>query len=557
MVHRRFERLRLALSATPARLAWLALLCAFIQAVPAHLALDNEIGHETLITVHDNRIEISYSIFLNDVAAVTEAAEIDGDGDGRITQTESTAYFAAVGEMLRQGLTLQINGQPAPLRPVGEVALSQPFKKTYRLVADQPAVGAAGASLTFTDNNYPDTPGKKEIEIAAGPVIDITYCSLWADWAEIKRIIREYDLWPDSIGRDERTVTLRYGPGSGRKDPDPAAMPAVPGGTDADAEPGDEGIPIGSPGLYGAGGEAAGQRRSVQPGDPAPMGERLKKFISPQNLSPALIAMALVIALMLGMAHALTPGHGKTIVASYQIGSRGTVLDAVYLGVIVTLTHTASVYILGLIFYLAADRVPKNYNEWLMAISGLMVMGMGLWIFNLRRGGGHGHSHGHDQEHDHDHAHNHEHAHAHEHVRKHGHDHSHEARRGVSRWSLTTLGISGGLVPCPDAIIVLIFALVLNRFLWGLIIITAFSLGMAAVLIGVGVAMVLTKGAMERLTAGEGSRAGWWARQHRLHAAGGRLLAILPAASALIVALLGAGIVLKALLQAGIIRIYL
>lgn len=255
---------------------------------------------------------------------------------------------------------------------------------------------------------------------------------------------------------------------------------------------------------------------------------------------------ALLTAFLLGAAHALTPGHGKTIVAAYLVGSRGSVMDAVLLGAVVTLTHTASVYLLGLIFYFAADRLPRHYNEWLTGISGLLVMGMGIWIFRMR-GGGHGHGHGSGHEHGHEHGHGHPH--------EHGYDYDNDNEQGgrVSRWSLTSLGISGGLVPCPDAILVLILALYLKRLVWGLVVIVAFSLGMAAVLIGIGVTMVLTKNAMERM-----ARGGGFADRHpRLSGAGARLLSRLPAVSALVVAILGAGIVLSALIQAGVVRIYL
>jgi len=214
--------------------------------------------------------------------------------------------------------------------------------------------------------------------------------------------------------------------------------------------------------------------------------------------NPLVLATALGLAFFLGAAHALTPGHGKTIVAAYLVGSRGRISDAVYLGSVVTITHTASVFVLGLITLYASQQVSLDrIYPVLSLLSGGMVMGIGLWLLWQRLRGGHGHHHHHHPHtHDHeDHHHPHTHSHDHDHDHDHGHDHDHDSGKG----GLLSLGISGGLVPCPEALVVLMLSISLRQVALGLTLLVAFSLGLAAILIAIGCVMVLAGPAVERL----------------------------------------------------------
>ena len=320
-------------------------------------------------------------------------------------------------------------------------------------------------------------------------------------------------------------------------------------------------------------------------------GDRIKELIN-QPLTLQLAIAALVISFVLGGLHALTPGHGKAIVAAYLVGSKGRVIDAVFLGLVVTFTHTFSVIALGVIMLLAQEFAPEDIVPWLSLFSGVLIVGIGAWLLttNMKQyysRGAHSHSHGHghthhphDHDHSHGHAHDHDHDHSHEHDddHEHGHDHSHEhdddhehghdhdrshehdddhehdhshddhahahshggrthshapsERTGF--WGLLSLGISGGIVPCVDALIGLLFAISLNKLVWGLIILCAFSLGLAAVLVAIGILMVLAKPVIERFT-GEGI---WLQR--------------LPMISAAVVILLGAVLVFKAFNTVGV-----
>ena len=295
-------------------------------------------------------------------------------------------------------------------------------------------------------------------------------------------------------------------------------------------------------------------------------GDRIKELIN-QPLTLQLAIAALVISFVLGGLHALTPGHGKAIVAAYLVGSKGRVIDAVFLGLVVTFTHTFSVIALGVIMLVAQEFAPEDIVPWLSLFSGILIVGIGAWLLtkNMKQyysGGAqsHGHSHDHDRDdhshdhdhdhdddhsHDHDHDHDDDHSHDHDHDHDddhdHGHSHSHGGRthshvppERTGFWGLLSLGISGGIVPCVDALIGLLFAISLNKLVWGLIILSAFSLGLAAVLVAIGILMVMAKPLIGRFT-GEGI---WLQR--------------LPIFSAAVVILLGAILVFKAINSVGI-----
>ena len=318
-------------------------------------------------------------------------------------------------------------------------------------------------------------------------------------------------------------------------------------------------------------------------------GDRIKELIN-QPLTLQLAIVALVVSFVLGGLHALTPGHGKAIVAAYLVGSKGRVIDAVFLGLVVTFTHTFSVIALGVVMLVAQGFAPDDIVPWLSLFSGVLIVGIGAWLLarNMKQyysggaqsqahghqhphdhshepGHSHDHDHGHDGEHGHDHDHphaddhdhGHDHSHDDDHDHDHSHDHSHDDDHGHSHdqglthshggrthshavpsertgfWGLLSLGISGGIVPCVDALIGLLFAISLGKLVWGLIILCAFSLGLAAVLVAIGILMVLAKPVIQRFT-GEGI---WLQR--------------LPMISAAVVILLGALLVFKAFITVG------
>jgi len=236
--------------------------------------------------------------------------------------------------------------------------------------------------------------------------------------------------------------------------------------------------------------------------------EPLTRLLHQQALTPWMITAAIGIAFALGAAHALTPGHGKTIVAAYLVGSRGTLKHAAFLGGMVTLTHTITVFLLGLAtLFLFQYVVPQKVTQVLGAISGLSIVAIGGWMLYKRlRGAGHTHSHSHDHHHDHDH-HHHDHDHPHDHTHAHTHDHAQEHTHShgpgghththmpdeISWSGLAALGASGGLVPCESALVLLLTAIALRRVGLGLVLLVSFSVGLALVLMAIGVLVIYAK----------------------------------------------------------------
>ncbi|MGK5680111.1 nickel/cobalt transporter [Actinoplanes sp. URMC 104] len=269
----------------------------------------------------------------------------------------------------------------------------------------------------------------------------------------------------------------------------------------------------------------------------APTG-RLAGLLGSSSLSMTLVLFALAMALLLGALHALTPGHAKTLMAAYLVGSGGTTRNALALGAVVTFTHTASVIVIGLIALFASRfLIPGVLVPALEIISGVLVLAIGVRLIRRRRRAGVAHRvHVHDRdpvvvgaEHSHPHD---DHSHVHEHG---GRPHTHALPAGgITPRSLIAMGISGGLVPCPEALGVMVVAVGVNRTVFGLGLILSFSLGLAAVLMGVGVMLVRSRALISRF---EG--------------AAQRCTKILPAISALVVTALGAGLLVKGL-QAGL-----
>ncbi len=201
-------------------------------------------------------------------------------------------------------------------------------------------------------------------------------------------------------------------------------------------------------------------------------------------------------AVALGALHAFEPGHGKTLIASYMIGTKGRILDGILLGLIVTFTHTFSVLVLGIVAKVLAHSYSETeLHNWLGLFSSILILGVGIWMLRQRVKGVGGHRHirlfgkG-DDHHNHDHHH-----HSHD-VQSHQHSHDQESKirsrpDRYDKWNLLLLGISGGMIPCPAAIATLLAAIGAGRTAEGLTVVVFFSLGLGLVMMSIGVILAL------------------------------------------------------------------
>jgi nickel/cobalt exporter len=248
----------------------------------------------------------------------------------------------------------------------------------------------------------------------------------------------------------------------------------------------------------------------------------------------ASVGLILLASLGIGALHALEPGHGKSIMGAYLVAARGGVRHAFLLGLVVTVTHTIVVFLLATGALVLAGRfATSEVTFWLELVSGLLVLGVGIWMiltsFNVPRPlGPHELGHGH--------VHHHGHAHNHGHVHHGGHTHDvsvPEGRSPLGFWSLLAVGASGGLVPCPAALAALLAAVSLGRTGTGIAVVGAMSLGIAATLIAIGILFVQARRVMSRVF---DSR---------------RLTVHVPRFSAVLIAVLGTVLIVRTLLHGG------
>jgi nickel/cobalt transporter (NicO) family protein len=395
------------------------------------------------------------------VLYVLDMAEIPTFQAGKI---DPQAYSRRIA----RNAELTVDGRRARLTPVAH-ALAHPrgaggLRTTRLEVMLRGPTLRHEASVVYHDNNYRGRIGWKEIVVGAKA-------------HSISDELRAYPKDLLSSPLDVTSVTTRLAPTRG-----PATPPTLTRG------------------------------RALQA--PDRVADRgFARLIGRRHLSALVVLASLAAALFWGAAHALSPGHGKTIVTAYLVGSRGTPLHAAVLGLVVTATHTVGVFALGLVtLTLSQFVVPDRLYPWLNLASGLLVVAVGATVLltRLRHRLAHAHGHAHDHTH---------------------HHHAHEpgAAEALGWRSLVGVGISGGLLPCPSALVVLLAAISLHRVAFGLLLIVAFSAGLALSITGVGLLAVLAKRAFSRASFD------------------GRLVSFLPAFSALVILAAGLAMTARAL----------
>ncbi|HYL76789.1 MAG TPA: hypothetical protein VEU96_21415 [Bryobacteraceae bacterium] len=345
---------------------------------------------------------------------------------------------------------------------------------------------STGGTLSYEDLNFPDRAGWKEIVILADDGATLQRASQTSK--DVSKGLTQYPPDPTVAPPQDLRAELKWSVerpivAESKVERKPTVIAPLPQPTRA---------PVGPP-------PAASTPAAASPGTVV-RGDFLSRLLHEREITPWMILVGIAAAFILGAAHALTPGHGKTIVAAYLVGSRGTLKHAVFLGGMVTFTHTISVFALGLAtLFLFQYVMPDKIVQALGAVSGLSIVAVGAWMVAKRlKAVRHQHMHEHHHEHHHEHQHEHHH-HDHDHDHHH-HDHAHDHHHGpgghahvpdeISWAGLTALGASGGLVPCESALILLLGAIALRRVGLGLVLLVSFSAGLALVLMAIG-AMVL------------------------------------------------------------------
>jgi ABC-type nickel/cobalt efflux system permease component RcnA len=218
----------------------------------------------------------------------------------------------------------------------------------------------------------------------------------------------------------------------------------------------------------------------------------LTRLIGAADLSIPAVVIALLLAALVGAFHAATPGHGKTLMAAYLVGTRGNVRHALGLGLTVTFAHTVGVFALGAIVLVAGTALPSERLLVILGlVSGVVVTGLGVVFLAQRINSA---RHAREDEHEHEHADGLEHSDGP--IR---HTHIPQPEGPLRRRNLVALGLVGGLVPSASAILILVGSIAAGRPAFGMVLTVAFGAGMAAVLVGVGVLLVRARSLVERL----------------------------------------------------------
>jgi ABC-type nickel/cobalt efflux system permease component RcnA len=487
-----------------------------LSASAPQVALAHPLGNFTVnryarIELFSDAVRVKYVLDLAEIPAFQEIDAIDTDGNGELSEAESEAYLGGKVPEIVDRLALTVDSEETELSvltrgvsyPEGQAGL-----RTVRidLLLEAPSVPGA-AAVEFADNNYSDRVGWKEIIVA--PAAGVSLVNSSVPVRDVSKELTEYpgDLLSSPL--DVRAATASFDATSG------AAAPAVAS------------LALTAP-------DTAVNRA----------GGGFASLVDTDNLTLTVILLSLLFAFAFGAVHALEPGHGKTFVAAYFVGTRGSAREAMLLGLIVAVTHTIGVFAIGLLTLFGSQFIlPEKLYPWLSLASGLMVLLLGVRLLAMRSRGlsflrrfrARAHSHDGHGEH------------------SHGHGHSHEPPPGSPWKGLIALGLADGLTPSPSALIVLLAAVSLDRIGLGVLLIVAFSVGLAAVLTLVCLALVYARRIVEALSArGHGLSAHpafAWAVGNG--SSSGALMTVLPLGGAAVLTIVGLLLTVRALPAVG------
>ena len=427
-------------------------LLAAASPVTAHPLGNSTVNRAVAATIVPDEIRIAYIIDMAEIPAFAALLSMDADADGGQSVAEKADWAGARCAAVGQSLDVEIAGQHLEPQAGGRPALTFPpgvgGLETLRLECGFRVSLVATAepqTLTVADTTHDGVIGWREVSITAGRGIVLEASD--APSVSPSSLLTAYPK--DQL---QSPLDVTSGEATFRSTSHPAA-------------------------------EAATSAATMRP-PLATNEDPLAALVGGLN-TPWGWLVALALAGGLGAAHALSPGHGKAIIAAYLVGARGTLRRATALGLTVAISHTLGVFILGAIVLSASEfLVPERVVAWLSVTSGVLVVLLGASVAGRALRGGRARTHA--PEHGHHHPHGHDHAHGHDH----GHvaTHAHPPLREV-----VTLGLAGGMVPSASALIVLLVAVTTGKVLQGMVLIAAFGLGMALVLAGLAAATTLAR----------------------------------------------------------------
>ncbi|MER6952401.1 MULTISPECIES: sulfite exporter TauE/SafE family protein [unclassified Streptomyces] len=404
-----------------------------LAAAPAVAHPTDEVLQQAYLTPTASRLEVQLDLTPGVLVAPAFARTVDTDGNGEFGSAETAAHMRRV----TSALEVHVDGR--------------------------------AVALKVTGSTYPPY----ELLAAAGGAVSVEAVAALPAGARAVTFINAYDPGARTTVQEDVLVAAHH--------------PVHPAGI----ERGDGGrtITMTLAGLAGSPSPGSPGKASVQTAADSGGGAMLSALRSPQSSPWTLLALLGTCAL-LGAFHALTPGHGKTLLASYLVGAHSTPKQAVILGAVITFTHTASVIALGTAVLLAGHFVvPEVLVPVLEVVSGTVVLILGARLLRRRwrqhtdqqHADGHSHDHSHSQGHADEHA-----------------SHHHAPTLPTTFRSIATMGVSGGIIPCPEALSVLLLAIGLGRTALGLTMIVSFSAGLAGVLVGLGLVLVSARTRVER-----------------------------------------------------------
>jgi ABC-type nickel/cobalt efflux system permease component RcnA len=431
------------------------LLLAAASAAAAHPLPTNRYDRTVAVRLSPQGVRVNYSLDVslltlhleqNSLFTAEEIAKLDKTPTGY-----AKAIAAKLGPLVADRLHAKADDKLLAFRVEKvNVHLTDHARFDYVLRADWPA-GPRKRTLAFTDDNFPEKPGVVAVTLDKENVPGNTL---------------------DLLDSEEPPVGLRNRPAEDLKPEERAKLRSASAVVElpAGVEPPPPAAPPPEPTVN------AGERPSLA-------ADLARRGLPALFDSPLGVGVLLFAALVFGAAHAFTPGHGKTLVAAYLVGERGTVGHAVLLGITTTVAHTGSVLVIALILYQTyGNTVPADAARVVQFVGGLFVLIVGVWLLLLRVLGRADHVHlfaGHDHHHHHG----------------DGGHHHHAPPPGAAKskagWvRVVMLGLGGGLIPCWDAVLLMIVALSMNRLGFAIPLLLAFSVGLALILVLLGVAVV-------------------------------------------------------------------